>query len=324
MAPSASAGHPGKEQAFRFAATGGRPAAGRTHCGGSRLRTPGGLRIRSGRGTGHRSGRPRQHQNGPVTRHSGDRQHRSGREIHRSGRLGRRNGRGTGRRSDSRPPSRPACPARADQLRQRRNGQRQGGRSHPASAGCHHSQRLGRRRHDRRRRVSQPIRPCRDHRRQERPARLDARGSRRGPIRTQPCSSSCSCDMKKGQPVRHKPNGLAAKTTKVVRQCRTTLVESVSGDVLLSHAVARAVPSALRGLASGFGMGPGVSLSLWSPKLYGDIPVRTVMSTSSDGDRTSGTAQWTRSIFVANPRPISTSQLQTLLFFHFWPINPVV
>jgi hypothetical protein len=39
--------------------------------------------------------------------------------------------------------------------------------------------------------------------------------------------------------------------------------------------VARAVPSALRGLASGFGMGPGVSLSLWSPKLYGDM-VRTV------------------------------------------------
>src|SRR6185503_6484355 len=64
---------------------------------------------------------------------------------------------------------------------------------------------------------------------------------------------------------------LARNTTKVVRQSRTPLVESVSGDVLLSHAVARAVPSALRGLASGFGMGPGVSLSLWSPKLYGDI-----------------------------------------------------
>src|SRR4051812_26293976 len=103
------------------------------------------------------------------------------------------------------------------------------------------------------------------------------------------------------------------------------LVESVSGDVLLSHAVARAVPSALRGLASGFGMGPGVSLSLWSPKLYGDMwsaPSREHIA--RDGDRTSGTAQWTRSIFVANPRPISTSQLQTLLFFHFWPINPVV
>ncbi len=37
------------------------------------------------------------------------------------------------------------------------------------------------------------------------------------------------------------------------------------GDVLLSHAVARIVPSPLRGLASVFGMGTGVSPSLWSP-----------------------------------------------------------
>lgn len=34
------------------------------------------------------------------------------------------------------------------------------------------------------------------------------------------------------------------------------------GGVLLSHTLAGAVPSALSGLASGFGMGPGVSLSL--------------------------------------------------------------
>jgi hypothetical protein len=34
----------------------------------------------------------------------------------------------------------------------------------------------------------------------------------------------------------------------------TLLVEVLSGDVLLSHTVPRAVPSALRGLASGFGM----------------------------------------------------------------------
>ena len=33
----------------------------------------------------------------------------------------------------------------------------------------------------------------------------------------------------------------------------------VSGGVLLSRVVAHAVPSALGGLASGFGMGPGVS-----------------------------------------------------------------
>jgi hypothetical protein len=37
------------------------------------------------------------------------------------------------------------------------------------------------------------------------------------------------------------------------------------GGVLLSHAVAHAVPSALRGLTAVFGMGTGVALSLWSP-----------------------------------------------------------
>ena len=37
------------------------------------------------------------------------------------------------------------------------------------------------------------------------------------------------------------------------------------GNVLLSHTVARAVPSALRGLTAVFGMGTGVALSLWSP-----------------------------------------------------------
>ena len=36
----------------------------------------------------------------------------------------------------------------------------------------------------------------------------------------------------------------------------------LSGGVLLSHTLACAVPSALGGLTSGFGMGPGVSLSL--------------------------------------------------------------
>ena len=45
--------------------------------------------------------------------------------------------------------------------------------------------------------------------------------------------------------------------------------ESMFGDVLLSHVVSRAVPSALKGLTSGFGMEPGVSPSPWSPKLYG-------------------------------------------------------
>jgi hypothetical protein len=59
----------------------------------------------------------------------------------------------------------------------------------------------------------------------------------------------------------------------------------VPGGVLLSHPVSRAVPSALKGLASGFGMGPGVSLSPWPPELYGDVVAP---------DRISGTAQWTQ------------------------------
>ena len=48
-------------------------------------------------------------------------------------------------------------------------------------------------------------------------------------------------------------------------------LERMSGSDLLSHTLASAVPSALGGLASGFGMEPGVSLPLWLPKLYGDI-----------------------------------------------------
>jgi hypothetical protein len=46
------------------------------------------------------------------------------------------------------------------------------------------------------------------------------------------------------------------------------LLQKLSGDVLLSHMLPRAVPSALKGLTSGFGMEPGVSPSPWSPKLY--------------------------------------------------------
>ena len=40
------------------------------------------------------------------------------------------------------------------------------------------------------------------------------------------------------------------------------------GNVLLSHTLARAVPSGLKGLTSVFGMGTGGSLSLQSPKTW--------------------------------------------------------
>ena len=50
--------------------------------------------------------------------------------------------------------------------------------------------------------------------------------------------------------------------------------EEMCGGVLLSREASLAVPSALRGLTSGFGMGPGVSPSLWPPQLYGIASLR--------------------------------------------------
>ena len=74
----------------------------------------------------------------------------------------------------------------------------------------------------------------------------------------------------------------------------------MSGDVLLSHNLPVAVPSALKGLTSGFGMEPGISLSLWPPKLYGVMqkPSQSSLELSLKApDRNSGTTQWTRNIF---------------------------
>ena len=96
----------------------------------------------------------------------------------------------------------------------------------------------------------------------------------------------------------------------------------VFGGVLLSHTLAGAVPSALEGLASGFGMGPGVSPPLWPPFRVWSCVAGWVLSFSG---RAPGAAQWTRVVsVVASPRPISTGQLHTLRCFHFRPINPVV
>ena len=58
----------------------------------------------------------------------------------------------------------------------------------------------------------------------------------------------------------------------------------MSGDVLLSHNLPVAVPSALKGLTSGFGMEPGISLSLWPPKLYGVMPDLVLIPTLTSVD----------------------------------------
>ena len=56
--------------------------------------------------------------------------------------------------------------------------------------------------------------------------------------------------------------GLPPKTEKGPTIAGGPFLEWLSGCVLLSHTVTSAVPSALKGLASGFGMEPGVSPSL--------------------------------------------------------------
>ena len=96
----------------------------------------------------------------------------------------------------------------------------------------------------------------------------------------------------------------------------------MSGGVLLSHPVTRAVPSALKGLASGFGMGPGVSpsplcrrnsIEMWVvpaiARIRPHLGNRTVDANKSN---------------ESSPRPISTGQLHALPHFHLRPINPMV
>jgi hypothetical protein len=63
------------------------------------------------------------------------------------------------------------------------------------------------------------------------------------------------------------PSGLAGNVWKWQQghPFRDGPAQSMSGGVLLSHSLSVAVPSALKGLTSGFGMGPGVSPSPWPP-----------------------------------------------------------
>src|SRR5437868_12491741 len=56
------------------------------------------------------------------------------------------------------------------------------------------------------------------------------------------------------------------------RKSGATLDQYKSGGVLLSHTVSHAVPSALKGLTSGFGMEPGVSLSPKPPNTQPPTP----------------------------------------------------
>ena len=123
----------------------------------------------------------------------------------------------------------------------------------------------------------------------------------------------------------------------------------VGGD-LLSHTLPGAVPSALEGLASGFGKGPGVShsaittdttINLFTCARYCVGVDRTppaptppgvpgvrgwlcVQGHTVDANTPLRTPQHGKECGGLSPRPISTGQLHPSQGFHPRPINPVV
>ncbi len=54
-------------------------------------------------------------------------------------------------------------------------------------------------------------------------------------------------------------------------------ISLILGNVLLSHTVTHAVPSALKGLTSVFGMGTGVSPPPWSPRNLNSVRRKTLV-----------------------------------------------
>src|SRR5215207_571321 len=90
------------------------------------------------------------------------------------------------------------------------------------------------------------------------------------------------------------------------------------GDDLLSHRVSPAVPSALAGLTSLFGMGRGVSPPPSSPFLK-----RRIFGCKYPR---SGPDLWKlhSATKPLSPRLISTTRLNTSPCLHLWPINLVV
>ncbi len=98
--------------------------------------------------------------------------------------------------------------------------------------------------------------------------------------------------------------------------------KSEVGNDLLSHAVPRAVPSALVGLTAGFGMGPGVPPPRKSPtslfKSREDYSVVKTYQVSMNAEQ--------RSCVNATRKPsrVSTGRLHGLPRFHHRPIELVV
>lgn len=139
----------------------------------------------------------------------------------------------------------------------------------------------------------------------------------------------------------------AAAPLLLVRGWRGRLVGVCSGGVLLFRSLVGAVPLALGGLASGFGMGPGVSppavaagtvVGLWCAAPGGRPPLGGVGwvgsglrsgrgwsgSPPAPARSGAGAGAWACGWVCGSCRPISTGRLSPLPGLHLRPIDPVV
>src|SRR6516164_4985383 len=112
------------------------------------------------------------------------------------------------------------------------------------------------------------------------------------------------------------------------------------GSDLLSHAVAHAVPSALEGLTTVFGMGTGWPLrqrhreiickepsgpaKLAMARAFGSRFPKAVETLACDSELRCKLHAATPEAVPSSPRPISTGRLKTLRSLHPRPINQVV
>ena len=100
----------------------------------------------------------------------------------------------------------------------------------------------------------------------------------------------------------------------------------ISGDDLLSHVVANAVPSALEGLTSVFGMGTGVAPPLLSPESHKDVLGFRLTAKPLNQKTTAFNPKpfydFEQGKFYGQAsRPISTGKLHVLPRFHTQPIT---
>src|SRR5215210_322945 len=152
------------------------------------------------------------------------------------------------------------------------------------------------------------------------PARISSTGPW-CPISSSKSASSSRGDSNPSQPGSPPMWESETKTTRVslLSSGIYKLNEQKMGDDLLSHEVSLAVPSALAGLTSLFGMGRGVSPPPSSPFLK-----RRIFGCKNPRGAPLIFGNCIALLKPLSPRLISTTRLNTSLHLHLWPINLVV